>query len=50
MIPNEGYLKRFPSTCGIVVPGAKHAWSLQFPYLFADMDRPLPEEMKKLKR
>jgi len=35
----RGYLKRFPSACGALAPGAKHAWCLQLPDLFADMVR-----------
>jgi pimeloyl-ACP methyl ester carboxylesterase len=48
------YLARFPSAKGIVAPGAKHAWCLQFPQLFAEMvrtwitDQPLPSGFKQL--
>lgn len=50
----RGYLKRFPNAAGAVAPGAKHAWSLQFPDLFAEMVRawvtgqPLPEGFQPL--
>jgi pimeloyl-ACP methyl ester carboxylesterase len=45
----RGYLERFPIARGVVAPGARHAWSLQLPDLFADLVRawvtghPLPE-------
>jgi pimeloyl-ACP methyl ester carboxylesterase len=47
----RGYIKRYPSAKAVVVPGAKHAWSLQLPDLFSAMvrawvtDRPLPAEL-----
>jgi len=48
------YLRRFQAARGILVPGARHAWSLQFPELFASLvrawieGRPLPPEFKPL--
>ncbi len=33
------YLARYPYALGRIVPGARHAWSLQFPYLFAALVR-----------
>lgn len=50
----KGYLRRYPNAYGVIVPGARHAWSLQFPELFAKMTRawvtgqPLPEGFQKL--
>ncbi len=52
----RGYLKRFPSAAGVIVPDAKHAWSLQFPERFAEMVRawvtqqPLPRGFQELQR
>jgi pimeloyl-ACP methyl ester carboxylesterase len=50
----RGYIKRYPSAKAVVVPGAKHAWSLQMPDLFASMvrawvtERPLPAELGQI--
>lgn len=52
----RGYLKQFPSACGVIAPKAGHAWCLQNPGLFAAMvrawvtDQPLPAEMKPIER
>lgn len=48
------YLKKFPHARGLVVPGARHAWNLQYPVLFASLvrawvtGRALPPEFKPL--
>jgi pimeloyl-ACP methyl ester carboxylesterase len=33
------YLRLYPSARGVIMPGAKHTWMLQFPDSFADMVR-----------
>jgi pimeloyl-ACP methyl ester carboxylesterase len=49
----KGYLKRYPAAQGWVAPGANHAWSLQFPNLFAALvrawvtDQPIPKEFTR---
>jgi pimeloyl-ACP methyl ester carboxylesterase len=51
---SRGYLKRYPSACGVIAPGVKHAWCLQAPDLFAELvrcwvtDQPLPQGFKAL--
>ncbi len=48
------YLKHYPTARGLIIPQAGHAWSLQFPGLFASLvrawvsDSPLPPELKPL--
>ncbi len=50
----RNYLKKYPHARGLIVPGARHAWSLQNPALFADLARAwisgqaLPPEFKPL--
>jgi pimeloyl-ACP methyl ester carboxylesterase len=50
---SRGYLKRYPSAQGRFVEGAKHAWCLQFPDLFAETvrawvtDQPLPAALDR---
>ncbi len=49
---SRGYLKRYPGARGVLIPGARHAWPLQFPDLFAATVRawvtnqPLPVELQ----
>ncbi len=46
----RGYLKRYPTAQGVLAPNARHAWSLQYPDLFASLvrawvsDQPIPGE------
>jgi pimeloyl-ACP methyl ester carboxylesterase len=48
------YLKLYPSAQGVIMPGAKHAWLLQYPDDFAEMVRawvtgkPLPPILKPI--
>ena len=49
----KGYLERYPTARGFLVPNARHAWCLQNPDLFAQMvrawvsDNPLPPEFSQ---
>ncbi len=48
------YLAHYPKAIGRIVPGARHAWSLQYPDLFAELvrawvtDNALPAQLKIL--
>jgi pimeloyl-ACP methyl ester carboxylesterase len=50
----RNYLRHYPHAQGLVVPGVRHAWSLQNPDLFANLvrtwvtDSPLPPRFKPL--
>lgn len=51
----QKYIRLYPSAQGFLMPGAKHAWPLQFPEIFAEMVRawitqqPLPLMLKPIK-
>jgi pimeloyl-ACP methyl ester carboxylesterase len=50
----RNYLRLYPSAHGVIMPGARHAWLLQFPDVFAETVRawvtgqPLPEILKPI--